>query len=346
MPLTSPLSSHLTYQGFTAAALSSVLLASTPSELMMRAHASRLDESIFPAAFTFKDALDDPHGAAKKIISNINADVNAIAPSSVSMRIPSGTPTTLDGEETSNVRLFQEATPSVVFITNKQLAGGRYNLDANAVPVGAGSGFVYDDKGTIVTNFHVVKGAKELTVTFQGDPKVYEGRLLGYDEDKDVAVLRVDKANVRPIPLGCSSTLKVGQKIFAIGNPCGLDHTLTTGIVSGLGREIDSGNTGRPIQGVIQTDAAVNPGNSGGPLLDSSGRLVGINTAILSASGSSSGVSFALPIDDVKVREEKCRIKHQRSPPRVASRPNGAENNVFVQRDMEPTPGYIFYSVE
>lgn len=130
--------------------------------------------------------------------------------------------------------------------------------------------------------------------------QVYDARILGYDEDKDVAVLEVDKPNLRPIPLGCSSQLKVGQKVFAIGNPFGLDHTLTTGIVSGLGREMNSGNTGRPILGVIQTDAAVNPGNSGGPLLDSSGRLVGINTAILSSSGTSAGVSFALPIDNLK----------------------------------------------
>ena len=168
------------------------------------------------------------------------------------------------------------------------------------VPVGAGTGFVWDDKGHVVTNFHVVKGANQLAVTFQGVSKTYEAKLLGYDEDKDVAVLRVDKPDTRPIPLGKSSTLLVGQKVFAIGNPFGLDHTLTTGIVSGLGRELPSGNTGRPILGVIQTDAAINPGNSGGPLLDSRGRLIGVNTAIYSPSGASAGVGFALPVDNVK----------------------------------------------
>ena len=184
--------------------------------------------------------------------------------SPVLMNIPDGVPTKLDAEETDNVRLFRDATPSVAFITNKQLIQSRYSLDATEVPVGAGTGFVWDDKGHVVTNFHVVKGANQLAVTFQGDSKTYEAKLLGYDEDKDVAVLRVDKPDTRPIPLGKSSTLLVGQKVFAIGNPFGLDHTLTTGIVSGLGRELPSGNTGRPILGVIQTDAAINPGNSGG----------------------------------------------------------------------------------
>ena len=220
--------------------------------------------------------------------------------SPVLMNIPDGVPTKLDAEETDNVRLFRDATPSVAFITNKQLIQSRYSLDATEVPVGAGTGFVWDDKGHVVTNFHVVKGANQLAVTFQGDSKTYEAKLLGYDEDKDVAVLKVDKPDTRPIPLGKSSTLLVGQKVFAIGNPFGLDHTLTTGIVSGLGRELPSGNTGRPILGVIQTDAAINPGNSGGPLLDSRGRLIGVNTAIFSPSGASAGVGFALPVDNVK----------------------------------------------
>ena len=220
--------------------------------------------------------------------------------SPVLMNIPDGVPTKLDAEETDNVRLFRDATPSVAFITNKQLIQSRYSLDATEVPVGAGTGFVWDDKGHVVTNFHVVKGANQLAVTFQGDSKTYEAKLLGYDEDKDVAVLKVDKPDTRPIPLGKSSTLLVGQKVFAIGNPFGLDHTLTTGIVSGLGRELPSGNTGRPILGVIQTDAAINPGNSGGPLLDSRGRLIGVNTAIYSPSGASAGVGFALPVDNVK----------------------------------------------
>jgi S1-C subfamily serine protease len=149
-----------------------------------------------------------------------------------------------------------------------------------------------------------VTGASDVRVTL-GDSSSYEARVVGFDQDKDVAVLQMvengrgvpSTAKLRPLPLGSSRTLQVGQRVYAIGNPFGLDHTLTTGVVSGLGREIQSGVTGRPIRGVIQTDAAINPGNSGGPLLDSAGRLVGINTAIYSPSGSSSGIGFAIPVD-------------------------------------------------
>ncbi|GAU16257.1 hypothetical protein TSUD_298890 [Trifolium subterraneum] len=133
------------------------------------------------------------------------------------------------------------------------------------------------------------------------DQSTYDAKVVGFDQDKDVAVLRVDapKEKLRPIPVGVSADLLVGQKVFAIGNPFGLDHTLTTGVISGLRREISSAATGRPIQDVIQTDAAINPGNSGGPLLDSSGNLIGINTAIYSPSGASSGVGFSIPVDTV-----------------------------------------------
>lgn len=133
------------------------------------------------------------------------------------------------------------------------------------------------------------------------DQATYEAKVVGFDQDKDVAVLRIDapKDKLRPIPVGVSADLLVGQKVYAIGNPFGLDHTLTTGVISGLRREISSAATGRPIQDVIQTDAAINPGNSGGPLLDSSGNLIGINTAIYSPSGASSGVGFSIPVDTV-----------------------------------------------
>ena len=166
-----------------------------------------------------------------------------------------GADTVLDAEENGNVKLFRESTPSVVYITNLGLRQDVYSLNSMEVPQGAGSGFVWDDRGHVVTNFHVIRGASDLRVNFQGDKKVYSAKVLGYDEDKDVAVLRVDKetSKLRPIPLGKSSSLQVGQKVFAIGNPFGLDHTLTTGIISGLSRELDSGNTGRPILGVIQT---------------------------------------------------------------------------------------------
>jgi len=146
----------------------------------------------------------------------------------------------------------------------------------------------------------VIKGAIDLRVTLS-DKKTYPAKVVGFDEDKDVAVLKLEnlESKVRPVLVGRSSTLVVGQKVFAIGNPFGLDHSLSSGVVSGLGREMQSGNTGRPIKGVIQTDASINPGNSGGVLLDSGGNLIGINTAIYSNSGTSAGVGFALPIDTI-----------------------------------------------
>ncbi|KAI9078098.1 hypothetical protein K1719_040023 [Acacia pycnantha] len=210
------------------------------------------------------------------------------------------TPRKLQTDELATVRLFQENTPSVVNITNLAVRQDAFTLDVLEVPQGSGSGFVWDKKGHIVTNYHVIRGASDIRVTL-ADQTTYDAKVVGFDQDKDVAVLRVDapKDKLRPIPIGISADLLVGQKVFAIGNPFGLDHTLTTGVISGLRREISSAATGRPIQDVIQTDAAINPGNSGGPLLDSSGNLIGINTAIYSPSGASSGVGFSIPVDTV-----------------------------------------------
>lgn len=218
----------------------------------------------------------------------------------------------LTPSELSTVQLFQRNTPSVVYITNLQsvmradpISPGSLNLQRTEIPRGSGTGFVWDDSGHIVTNFHVIAGATDLTVTTM-DQAIYRARLVGADPDKDVAVLQVtDKDAIqkfRPVKVGSCSNLMVGQRVFAIGNPFGLDHTLTQGIVSGLGRVINSPSDGRPISGVIQTDAVVNPGNSGGPLLDVNGRVIGINSAILdpTQTGSYSGVSFAIPIDTVK----------------------------------------------
>ncbi|CAJ2665406.1 protease Do-like 1, chloroplastic [Trifolium pratense] len=209
-------------------------------------------------------------------------------------------PRKLQSDELATVRLFQENTPSVVYITNLAVKQDVFTLDVLEVPQGSGSGFVWDKDGHIVTNYHVIRGASDLRVTL-ADQSTYDAKVVGFDQDKDVAVLRVDapKEKLRPIPVGVSADLLVGQKVFAIGNPFGLDHTLTTGVISGLRREISSAATGRPIQDVIQTDAAINPGNSGGPLLDSSGNLIGINTAIYSPSGASSGVGFSIPVDTV-----------------------------------------------
>ncbi|KAL3346866.1 hypothetical protein AABB24_025354 [Solanum stoloniferum] len=206
-------------------------------------------------------------------------------------------PRKLQTDELATVRLFQENTPSVVYITNLASRQDMFTLDVFEVPQGSGSGFVWDKNGNIVTNYHVIRGASDLRVTL-ADQTTYDAKVVGFDQDKDVAVLHIDapKDKLRPIPIGVSADLLVGQKVFAIGNPFGLDHTLTTGVIR---REINSAATGRPIQDVIQTDAAINPGNSGGPLLDSSGNLIGINTAIYSPSGASSGVGFSIPVDTV-----------------------------------------------
>jgi len=162
-----------------------------------------------------------------------------------------------------------------------------------------GSGFVWDDQGHIVTNFHVIRQATRAQVTL-GDASTWDAQLVGISEDKDLAVLKIDapRDKLHPIVVGSSQGLLVGQKVFAIGNPFGLDQTLTVGVISGLNRQIRSA-TSRPILGVIQTDAAINPGNSGGPLLDSSGRLIGVNTAIVSPFGAYAGVGFAVPVDTV-----------------------------------------------
>ncbi|KAF9666399.1 hypothetical protein SADUNF_Sadunf16G0225400 [Salix dunnii] len=226
--------------------------------------------------------------------------IGDIDSSALAFVITNTTPRKLQSDELATVRLFQENTPSVVYITNLAVRQDAFTLDVLEVPQGSGSGFVWDREGHVVTNYHVIRGASDLKVTL-ADQSTYDAKVVGFDQDKDVAVLRVDapKDKLRPIPVGVSADLLVGQKVFAIGNPFGLDHTLTTGVISGLRREISSAATGRPIQDVIQTDAAINPGNSGGPLLDSSGSLIGINTAIYSPSGASSGVGFSIPVDTV-----------------------------------------------
>lgn len=202
-------------------------------------------------------------------------------------------------DEHSTISLFSEASPSVVHVTSLALRRSRMSLNVDEIPAGTGSGFIWDDQGHIVTNFHVIKDGGGAEVTLH-DNTVWKAKIVGRAPDKDLAVLKIlaPKETLRALAIGTSSNLQVGQKVFAIGNPFGLDQTLTTGIISGLGREIQS-LTRRPIQGVIQTDAAINPGNSGGPLLDSAGRLIGVNTAILSSTGISAGVGFAVPVDTI-----------------------------------------------
>ncbi|MGR6034522.1 MAG: S1C family serine protease [Candidatus Nitrosoglobus sp.] len=205
----------------------------------------------------------------------------------------------LAANEKSTIRLFREISPSVVFITTLSLRRDWLSLNVQEIPQGTGSGFIWDDNGHIVTNFHVIQGSNAAKVTLY-DHSTWDAKLIGVAPQEDLAVLQIRAPHNRlqPIPIGRSNDLQVGQEAFAIGNPFGLDQTLTTGVISALGREIES-VTRVPIRNVIQTDAAINPGNSGGPLLDSSGRLVGVNTAIYSPSGTYAGIGFAIPVDTV-----------------------------------------------
>lgn len=200
-------------------------------------------------------------------------------------------------DEQNTISVFRAAAPSAVFVTQQQLVTDPMAGGTTEVPIGSGSGFIWDVKGHVVTNFHVVDGAKRLTVTLQ-DQRTYPAVVVGVEPRKDIAVVRVDVPTGRLQPIAryqAAPPLEVGQKVIAIGNPFGLDHTLTSGIISALGREVN-GIGGVAIRDMIQTDAAINPGNSGGPLLDSSGRLIGMNTMILSRSGAWAGIGFAVPI--------------------------------------------------
>jgi len=202
--------------------------------------------------------------------------------------------------ETATINLFEETAPSVCFINTAKLTQRNYwSRSVYETPAGSGSGFIWDRNGSIVTNYHVIEGASKITVTL-ADMTTWEAEIIGTEPNKDLAVLKIDAPArvLTPIKVGESNNLKVGQAVYAIGNPFGLDQTLTTGIISALGREIKS-IRGVPINDVIQTDAAINPGNSGGPLLDSSGRLIGINTMIYSPSGASAGIGFSIPVDEV-----------------------------------------------
>jgi 2-alkenal reductase len=199
--------------------------------------------------------------------------------------------------EKATIDIFNNAAPSVVYIFTENAVRGFFG--DREVRQGAGSGFLWDDLGHVVTNFHVIEGAQRIQVRMN-DGKPMEATYVGGSRDYDLAVIRLrdPPADIRPIPVGSSSDLKVGQAVFAIGNPFGLSRTLTTGVISALNRRLPT-TAGREVVGVIQTDAAINPGNSGGPLIDSAGRLIGVNTAIISGSGSSAGIGFAVPADVV-----------------------------------------------
>jgi len=205
----------------------------------------------------------------------------------------------LGPDERATMAVFERATKSVVFIANTAIQRDFWSFDMMEVPQGSGSGFVWNKQGHIVTNFHVIYGADSIKVTL-ADRSEHQAKVVGADPDHDLAVLQIQvpEGALEPLAVGTSHDLRVGQKVLAIGNPFGLDHTLTTGVVSALGRTIKS-MSNRTIEGVVQTDAAINPGNSGGPLLDSSGRLIGVNTQIVSPSGAYAGIGFAVPVDTV-----------------------------------------------
>lgn len=205
----------------------------------------------------------------------------------------------LSPDELATIKVFENARHSVVYITNTAVRRDFWSLNTFEVPQGSGSGFIWDNHGHIVTNFHVIYKADSIQIILD-DQSTHEAKVIGLDPDHDLAVLQIRdrKKSFIPITRGDSTNLRVGQRVLAIGNPFGLDHTLTTGVVSALGRTIKSVNE-RTIERVIQTDAAINPGNSGGPLLDSSGRLIGVNTQIISPSGAFAGIGFAVPVNTI-----------------------------------------------
>ena len=240
--------------------------------------------------------------------TSVSAEIpdTADTASSVSAEIPDTTGASddqimLTDDESNNIKIFKDASASVVFVTNTQLWRRRFSYNAMEVPAGSGTGFIWDSDGLVVTNYHVIHNANTINITLQSGA-TYKAEIVGKAPGKDIALLRINapEETLSPVHLGDSDNLEVGRKVLAIGNPFGLETTLTVGVVSALGREIKSLNN-RTIKNVIQTDAAINPGNSGGPLLDSSGHLVGVNTMIVSPSGGNAGIGFVIPVNTVKM---------------------------------------------
>ncbi len=205
----------------------------------------------------------------------------------------------LAADEQTTIAVFEATNPSVVYITTTRPVLHRWTRNVTEVRRGTGSGLIWDEKGHLVTNYHVIEGVQSAHVRLW-DQRNYDAIIVGASSEHDLAVLRINVPIDRPqpVPIGTSHDLRVGQKVFAIGNPFGLDYTLTTGVISALDRSIQ-GEDGRTIEHLIQTDAAINPGNSGGPLIDSAGRLIGINTGMVSPSGAFAGIGFAVPVDTV-----------------------------------------------
>jgi len=240
----------------------------------------------------------------------------------------------LAADEKANIEIFERSKASVVYISTRERVVDYWTRNVMSVPRGTGSGFVWDGQGHIVTNLHVISGAAEATVQLS-DGRSYQASLVGASPAHDIAVLRVQVPLDTPpaVPVGRSSDLRVGQKVFAIGNPFGLDWTLTTGIVSALDRSLPN-DAGSVISHLIQTDAAINPGNSGGPLLDSAGRLIGINTAIYSPSGVSAGVGFAVPVDTVNRVVPQLIAQGHYAPPSLGIEADESVNRA-ITRDLD-----------
>lgn len=320
------------FAGVSAAAAAGLAtgLASRHSEDPAALSVSQLKAALAASGVSFHDCVE-----RGELVSRLEATQKVLPFLRASPAAAEAPQPYLSDEEARVVRLFKDCSPSVVHIRTTALARSPFSQDLAEMPLGAGSGFLWDAQGHVVTNWHVVRAAEGATVTL-ADNSSWSAVILGKEEDKDLCVLKLTSrvsppaADVgplgararkpapsdsgtspvlRPIVVGSSAELQVGQRVFAIGNPFGLDATLTAGIVSGLGRDIVS-LTGRTIRDVIQSDAAINPGNSGGPLLDSSGRLIGVNTVIYSPSGAFAGVGFAIPADTVK-RVVTSLIKHK-----------------------------------
>jgi len=235
--------------------------------------------------------------------TSLPATTDEAPPAPTTALVPAPSPRARLEDEQNTIDVFRAAAPAAVFVTQKRLVRD-LSMRALEAPAGSGTGFLWDTEGHVVTNFHVVDTGRargSYTVTLYNH-KAYEARLVGGEPSRDIAVLKIDAPaeELTPIPvLGGDGVLEVGQKAIAIGNPFGLDHTLTTGVISALGREV-VGYGGLTIRDMIQTDASINPGNSGGPLLDSQGRLIGMNTMIFSKTGASAGIGFAVPVSTIR----------------------------------------------
>ncbi|RMH50950.1 MAG: PDZ domain-containing protein [Alphaproteobacteria bacterium] len=240
--------------------------------------------------------------------------------------------------EKTTIAIFEASRDSVVFITTAERVFDPWTRNAYDVPRGTGSGFVWDNLGHVVTNHHVIAGASRAVVRL-ADGRSFPARLVGSAPEHDLAVLQIGVGSDRPppIPLGTSADLRVGQMVLAIGNPFGLDWTMTTGIVSALDRELAEGN-GPVIRGLIQTDAAINPGNSGGPLLDSAGRLIGVNTAIYSPSGSSAGIGFAVPVETVNRVVPQLIATGRYAPPDIGARFDPRADALIARAGLHGAP--------